>query len=296
MENDYSSHSLRSRKRIYQNIHRFALYKRSASTKEKSFLEELGPALKLNKKQQRLLSGKGQRGELVTTASKKERTLILFLLAEFLTVSKAKPPLSEQQRLLNIALRVGVEQEAIRSLIKNGLLDKKILAQLEITSRKKAYLEERFPGMSKKMERWSASGLEFIVFKKEHKTTRHTCFGYGGDCGVDVSTTFNSTLILLPSQEVDNEEAYVSFYISGYSSYSDRYDQNSVSIECRFPDGKKMELRREYYYEKYGGRTDNAWGELEVLGTYLHDVMGYDSLTAEDLREVLKRMRSAFSY
>ena len=294
MEQDYSKHSLRSRKRIYQNIHYFAQHKRSANDKELDFLAGLGAVLKLNSKQCKLLSAKGQRGEIVKTVAKKERALLLELLLEFLSLQAKKPALSDQTRLINFSLQVAVGAETLQSFVKDKPLNEEVIEEVEQRKKNEIYFEQRFPGLMKK-KRWCANGLEFIVYEKERTTTRHTCFGYGGECGTDVSTTFNSTLVLLPNLTICTAEKYVSFYISGYSSLSDRYDQDSVSIDCNFADGTKMELHSEYYYQKYGGRSDNVWGELEKLGDYLHTELSYTKISAKDLREILQKMRSAFS-
>ena len=294
MEQDYSTHSLRSRKRIYQNIHYFAQYKRSANEKELSFLANLGDVLKLNSKQCKLLSAKGQRGELVKTVAKKERKLLLDLLLEFLSLQTKKPALTDQKRLINFSLQIAVGTDTIQSFLEKTPFSKKMHEEVERLKKSESYFEKRFPGLMKK-KRWCANGLEFIVYEKERTTTSHTCFGYGGECGTDVSTTFSSTLVLLPNLTFCTTEKYVSFYVSGYSSISDRYDQDSVSIDCRFADGSKMELRKEYYYQKYGGRSDNSWGELEKLGEYLHKELGYTQISAEELRVILQRMCSAFS-
>ncbi len=134
-------------------------------------------------------------------------------------------------------------------------------------------------------------GISAYVFAHHHTVENHPCYNYGYQIGDDISHSFHTQLLIVPGK---GEGGFVLVVISGYSNYSERYDQDSVSITCEMGNGQRMDLEHHYFYEKYGGQFRDIKNPLPPLLDYLHKI-GFD-LSEQQLAKWLSKVRSCYSY
>jgi hypothetical protein len=158
----------------------------------------------------------------------------------------------------------------------------------------RALLEERFPGHAQR-DVFRLGPFAAWVVDERHEVSRHTCFGYGGEIGTDVSHTFGATLLLPPLGRAENP-GFVVFRLSGYSSSSTRYDQDAVTLEAELFEGQTIKVSDEHYYQKYGGRSRDERGDLDPLERYVRDRIGLPQASPKHLADFLRKLRRSFSY
>jgi hypothetical protein len=158
-----------------------------------------------------------------------------------------------------------------------------------------AQLETRFPGFrAKKLV--EHEGLSAFILSHQHEVHRSPCYNYGYRIGDDIEHIFRTELLIIPlGGTMSDPYAFVIVRINGYSNYSERYDQDSVSVSCELGTGERMELESHYDYEKYGGQSSHKKNPLAPLLEHMR-LMGYNDLTEQQLAGWLGRMRSHFSY
>ncbi len=161
----------------------------------------------------------------------------------------------------------------------------------------KMQLENRFPGFHAK-ESVEHEGLSAFVLSHDHNVQRYPCYNYGYQIGDDITHTFYTQLLIIPIKRLkaDNSGAFVIVQIGGYSNYSERYDQDSVSLSCELGNGESMDLESHYDYEKYGGQSRHTKNSLALLLEYMRKKLGFKDLGEQQLANWLSKMRSRFSY
>jgi hypothetical protein len=156
-------------------------------------------------------------------------------------------------------------------------------------------LEIRFPGFRSK-EQVDFEGLSAIIISHEHSVEKYPCYMYGYQIGDDVSHIFHTRLLLLPpSGKQGAWGGFVLVRIDGYSNYSERYDQESVSVTCELGTGQNIALADRFYYEKYPMQDRDTKKPRTPLLNYMRQI-GFTDLSEEFLAKWLTNMRSRFSY
>ena len=52
----------------------------------------------------------------------------------------------------------------------------------------------------------------------------------------------------------------------------------------------------EYYYEKYGGRSEDRWGKLPVVLQFMRERMGFEGMDLEQLGNLVRDVGRSYSY
>lgn len=68
----------------------------------------------------------------------------------------------------------------------------------------------------------------------------------------------------------------IEFSQSGYSSVSDRYDEDTRTVTANMFDGKTAvkseELDHDYYYQKYGGQSNKGKGDFDLVVAFMNSI------------------------
>ncbi len=158
-------------------------------------------------------------------------------------------------------------------------------------------LENRFPNYRSK-ECTEFEGLSAIVLSHEHTVQKYPCYAYGYQIGDDISHTFHTQLLIITLAESAKFDVggFVLVRINGYSNYSERYDQDSVTVSCELGTGETMDIESHYYYEKYGGQSHDSKTPLAPLLDYMQKHLGLIDLNEQRLSNWFYKMRKRFSY
>ncbi len=145
-------------------------------------------------------------------------------------------------------------------------------------------LENRFPNYRSK-ECTEFEGLPAIVLSHEHTVEKYPCYAYGYQIRDDISHTFHTQLLIITPAESAKFDVggFVLVRINGYSNYSERYDQDSVSVSCELGTGETMDIESHYYYEKYGGQSHDSKTPLAPLLDYMQKHLGLIDLNEQCL-------------
>jgi hypothetical protein len=154
-------------------------------------------------------------------------------------------------------------------------------------------LAERFPGYEA-CERMVLDGIEVVVLSKKRDVRRSPIYMGDQEIGVDVSSTFSATL-LVPPRNDSAGVGYALLEVSGYSTTSDRYDQDMCTVRCALEDGPAVEIDHTFYYQKYGGRSEKRQGPLKEFAEYFCTKLGYEGLTEQGLAAFVSAVRGRFS-
>jgi hypothetical protein len=159
----------------------------------------------------------------------------------------------------------------------------------------RAELEKRFTSYATAQDQ-QLDGVQYAVLERNCTVNRSPCYAYGYEIGEDIERFFSSKLLVLPRDGAEiTGTPYVVLRVSGYSLTSERYDQHSVTTTCTLDSGESFELNYDYYYQKYGGRSEKRNAPLDRLLTYFRENLGYTSITGEQLAQWVRTLRSRFS-
>ena len=159
----------------------------------------------------------------------------------------------------------------------------------------KSRLDARFPGYEQK-ECLDDGGLRAFIIDHENVTETSPCYNYGYYIGDDISHTFHTALLVVPTDDVTmNEPGYAIVRINGRSFISERNDEYSVSVTCDLDSGEQITIEDRYFYEKYGGQSHDITSPIDTVLQYFQESLGYAALTKETLATWFSSMRSRFS-